>query len=74
MSVANFDVDQVYYNQSMKIVYANNFTGSYTLDGLSPYTMYSLYVIAVTQINAMDNVLEGSRSAIVIRRTLAGSK
>ena len=58
----------------MKIVYANNFTGSYTLDDLSPYTVYSLYVTAVTWINAMGNQTEGSQSEIVVRRTLAGSK
>ena len=58
----------------MKIVYANNFTGSYTLDDLSPYTVYSLYVTAVTWINAMGNQTEVSQSEIVVRRTLAGSK
>ena len=69
-----FDVDQVYYDQSMKEVNANDFTGSYTLDNLRPYTTYSVYVTAVTQINAMGDQLEGSKSEIVRRRTLAGSK
>ena len=51
-----------------------NFNGPYTLGSLRPFTTYSIYVTAVTLINAMGELLEGAKSEIVNGRTLAGSK
>ena len=57
----------------MKQVNDSDFTGSYTLTRLSPYTVYSVYVTAVTLVNG-SNQIEGSKSKNVTKRTLAGSK
>ena len=58
----------------MKTVNVADFTGSFTLGDLEPYTTYIVYVTAVTWINAMGRQLEGSSSESIIKRTLAGSK
>ena len=68
---------QVYYgyrNQLMQTVNVTNFTGTYTLDNLTPYTEYSVYVTAVRLIGDTGRTLEGNRSRIVTGRTLAGGE
>ena len=57
----------------MKQVNVSDFNGSYTLTGLLPYTLYSVYVTAVTLVNGSDQI-EGSKSENATTRTLAGSK
>ena len=68
---------QVYYgyrNQPMQTVNVTNFTGTYTLDNLTPYTEYSVYVTAVRLIGDANRPLEGMKTTTLIKRTLAGSK
>jgi len=68
---------QVYYNhsnQSEQPVNVTKFAGTYTLDNLRPYTFYSVYVTAVSLIDSTNELLEGSKSETLTRRTLAGSK
>ena len=57
----------------MKQINDSDFTGSYSLTRLSPYTVYSVYVTAVTLVNGSDQI-EGSKSKNVTKQTLAGSK
>ena len=57
-----------------QVVNAINFTGTYTLDNLTPYTEYSVYVTAIRLIGETDRSLEGMKTATLIERTLAGSK
>jgi len=67
---------QVYYNSSdqlVQVVNVTNFTGNYTLDNLTPYTEYSVYVTAVRLIGTTGRSLEGEKSRTVTTRTLAGS-
>ena len=72
------DCVQVYYgnndhNQSVKVVNDANFDGTYILTNLTPYTIYSVYVTAVRLIGGDDDrPLEGIKSKILIKRTLAG--
>ena len=69
--------DQVYYghrNQPMRTVNVVNFVGTYTLDNLTPYTEYSVYVTAVRLIGDTSRPLEGNKSRTVTGRTLAGGK
>ena len=73
------DFVQVYYsnishNQSKQVVNDDNFNGAYTLDGLRPYTEYSVYVTAVRLIGDTGRPLEGMKSRTVTGRTLAGGK
>ena len=69
---------QVYYYHSdqldQRVDTVTSFIGSYTLGDLRPYTVYSVYLTAVTLINGTDELLEGTKSEIISRRTLAGSK
>ena len=71
---------QVYYSngnhtQAKQVPNNTNFTGTYTLDNLTPYTEYSVYVTAVRLIPAdTGRALEGMKSEIITRRTLAGGK
>ena len=58
----------------MQTVNVTNFTGSYTLDNLTPYTEYSVYVTAVRLIGDTNRSLEGNRSRTVTGRTLAGGE
>ena len=51
-----------------------NFTGTYTLDNLTPYTEYSVYVTAVRLIGDTGRRLEGMKTVTLIKGTLAGSK
>ena len=62
------------HDQSEQVVNVVNFTGTYTLDNLTPYTEYSVYVTAVRSIGDTGRVLEGMRSIPITQRTLAGSK
>ena len=68
---------QVYYgyrNQPMQTVNVTNFTGTYTLDNLTPYTDYNVYVTAVRLIGDTNRPLEGNKSRTVTGRTLAGGE
>ena len=68
---------QVHYNslgQSEQAVNVTNFNDTYTLVSLRPYTVYSVYVTAVTLINGTGELLEGIKSETANIRTLAGSK
>ena len=58
----------------MQAVNVTNFTGTYTLDNLRPYTEYSVYVTAVRLIGDTSIPLEGMKSRIVTGRTLAGGE
>ena len=51
-----------------------NFNGTYILDNLTPYTEYSVYVTAVRLIGDTGRPLEGMKTTILIKTTLAGSK
>ena len=65
----------MYYNtsdQPVQVVNVTNFTGTYTIDKLRPYTEYSVYVTAVRLIGTTGRPLEGEKSDIVTARTLAG--
>ena len=62
------------HDQSEQVVDVVNFTGTYTLDNLTPYTEYSVYVTAVRLIGDTGRLLEGSKSITITQRTLAGSK
>ena len=50
-----------------------NFTGTYILDNLTPYTEYIVYVTVVRLIGDAGKLLEGMKSVIVTKRTLTGS-
>ena len=63
-----------YRNQPMWTVNVTKFTGTYTLDNLTPYTEYSVYVTAVRLIGNSSRALEGNKSRTVIGRTLAGGE
>ena len=63
-----------YHNQPMQTVNVTNFTGTYTLDNLTPYTEYSVYVTAVRLIGDASRPLEGNKSKMVTGRTLAGGE
>ena len=68
---------QVYYgqrNQPMWTVNIVNFTDTYTLDNLTPYTEYNVSVTAVRLIGGTSRPLEGNRSRTVTGRTLAGGE
>ena len=68
---------QVYYgycNQPMQTVNVTNFTCTYTLDNLTPYTEYCVYVTAVKLIGDTGRPLEGNKSRTVTGRTLAGGE
>ena len=70
---------QVYYSnsshsQSKQVMNDANINGTYTLDGLTPYTEYSVYVTAVRLIGNTGRQLEGMKSKTVTGRTLAGGK
>ena len=68
---------QVYYgyrNQPMRTVNVVNFTGTYTLDSLTSYTEYSVYVTAVRSVGYPSRPLEGHKSRTVTGRTLAGGE
>ena len=62
-----------YRNQPMQTVNVTNFTDTYTLDNLTPYTEYSVYVTAVRLIGDR-RPLEGNKSRTVTARTLAGGE
>jgi len=65
----------VYYNasdQPLQVVNVTNFTGNYTLNNLTPYTEYSVYVTAVRLIGNTGRSLEGEKSDTIPTRTLAG--
>ena len=65
----------MYYNTSnqlVQVVNVINFTGTYTIDKLRPYTEYSVYVTAVRLIGTTGRPLEGEKSDMVTARTLAG--
>ena len=68
---------QVYYtdqsNQLENTVDVYDFTGTYTLDNLKPYTEYSVYVTATRAIGDTGRFLEGDKSETINQRTLAGS-
>ena len=50
------------------MVNVSNFTGTYTLDNLTPYTEYSVYVTAVRSIlGDTDRQLEGIKSVIITK-------
>ena len=61
------------HDQSEQVINVTNFTGTYTLDNLTPYTEYSVYVTAVRLIGDTGRLLEGMKSVIVTKRTLTGS-
>ena len=70
---------QVYYNgyshsQSEQTINVTNFAGTYTLDNLRPYTVYSVYVTAVRLIGDTGKLLEGMKSITLTERTLAGGE
>ena len=58
----------------MQTVNIVNFTGTYTLDNLTPYTEYRVYVAAVKLIGGTNRPLEGNKSRTVTGRTLAGGE
>ena len=62
------------FDQVEKVINVVNFTGTYTLDNLTPYTEYSVYVTAVRLIGDTSRVLEGMKTTTLTERTLAGSK
>lgn len=57
-------------NQPERIVNVTDFTGTYTLDDLRPYTEYSVYVI----VGLIDRPQESVKSMTVTNKTLAGGK
>ena len=63
-----------YYHSDQSEITVNltDFNGTYTLDGLRPYTEYSVYVTAVRLIGDTGRPLEGMKSRTVTGRTLAG--
>ena len=50
-----------------------NFTGTYTLGNLRPYTVYDVYVTATRMIGNTGRSLEGMKSRTINQRTLTGS-
>ena len=63
------------HSQSKQVVNDDNFNGAYTLDGLRPFTEYSIYVTAVRLIGGdTGRPLEGMKSRTVTGRTLAGGE
>ena len=68
--------DNYDYDQSEQLINVTNFefTGTYTLDNLRPYSVYSVYVIAVRIIGDTGRPLQGMKSDIVTKRTLAGGE
>ena len=62
------------HDQSEPVVNVFNFTGTYTLDNLTSFTEYSVYVTAVRLIGDNGRPLEGMKATILTKRTLAGSK
>ena len=61
------------HDQSEQVVNAINFTGTHTLDNLTPYTEYSVYLTAVRLIGDTGRPLEGMKTTTLIGRTLPGS-
>ena len=61
------------HDQSEQVVNVADFTGSYTIDNLTPYTKYSVYVTAVRLVGDTGKPLEGMKTTTLIERTLAGS-
>ena len=61
-------------DQPMWTVNVVNFTGTYILDNLTPYTEYNMYVTAVRLIENSSRALEGNKSRTVTGRTLAGGE
>ena len=60
-------------DQSFQVVSDTNFDGTYILTNLKPYTIYSVYVTAVRLIGGdTGKPLEGMKSKILTKRTLAG--
>ena len=57
-------------DQLEKMVNVTNFTGTYTLDDLRPYTEYSVYMIA----GVTDRSQESVRTMTITSSTLAGGK
>ena len=53
-----------------KVVNVTNFSGTYALDGLRPYTEYSVYVT----VGLVGRPQESARSMTVTNKTLAGGK
>ena len=70
----HYQVYYGYHNQPIQTVNVVNFAGTYTLDNLTPYTEYSIYVTAVRLIGSTSRPLEGNRSRTVTGRTLAGGE
>ena len=67
---------QVHYNLSdlsEKTIKLTSFSGTYTLDNLRPYTVYSVYVTAVRSIGNTGRLLTGMKSTTITERTFAGS-
>ena len=58
----------------MQTVNIVNFVGTYTLENLTPYTEYSVYLTAVRLIGGANRPLEGNKSRTVTGRTLAGGE
>ena len=50
-----------------------DFTGTYTLDNLRPYTVYDVYITATRMIGDTGRLLEGMKSRTINQRTLTGS-
>ena len=57
-----------------QIMNVANFTGTYILDNLTPYTEYGVYVTAIRLIGDNGKPLEGMKTITLSERTLAGSK
>ena len=58
----------------MQAVNVVNFSGTYTLDNLKPYTEYNIYVMAVRLIGDTGIPLQGMKSRTVTGRTSAGGE
>ena len=65
--------DNYDYDQSEQLINVTNF-GMYTLDNLRPHSVYSVYVTAVRIIGDTGRPLQGMKSDIVTKRTLAGGE
>ena len=63
------------HSLSKQIANDANYNGTYTLNNLRPYTVYTVYVTAVRLIGGdASRPLEGVKSRTVTGKTLAGGK